>query len=152
MSNINDLLTGQQPSPITLTKREAFAVLALSMARVDGSFGEEEKQYLAWSLMKVKLQEPERPLDFKKLTSMLDTHGPARLIEAAKAVLSPELRETAFALAADLALADRLVQKTEREYLIELYQGLEVAEDVALKIIEVMMIRHRGETGLTYQD
>ena len=54
------------------------------------------------------------------------------------------LKETAFAIAVDIALADGYLDPSEQECLEDLFLGLEVSEELATKIIEVIMIKNRG--------
>lgn len=81
---------------------------------------------------------------FDKLLSILKRQGASALIQSAQASLPFELRETAFAIATDLVLADGVVTKEEQDFLNELYQVLEVPNASAMKIVEVMMIKNRG--------
>ncbi|HML25844.1 MAG TPA: hypothetical protein PKC27_04000 [Methanomethylovorans sp.] len=63
---------------------------------------------------------------------------------SSKEVLQADLRETAFAVAADLTLADGVLAKGEKAILTKIQESLEVPEDKAVTIIEVMLIKNRG--------
>ena len=54
------------------------------------------------------------------------------------------MRDTAFAVAADLVLADGVVAETEKKFLEDLQKAMGVADDVALKVTEVLVIKNRG--------
>ncbi len=63
---------------------------------------------------------------------------------SSKEVLQADLRETAFAVAADLTLADGVLAKGEKDILTKIQESLDVPEDKAANIIEVMLIKNRG--------
>jgi tellurite resistance protein len=62
----------------------------------------------------------------------------------AKESLPKELRETAFAVATDLALADGELGGKEKEILTKIQQIMEIPEDKAVTIIEVILIKNKG--------
>jgi hypothetical protein len=66
------------------------------------------------------------------------------LVTSSKEVLPTELRETAFAVAADLTLADGVLAKGEKDILSKIQESLIISEDTAVNIIEVMLIKNRG--------
>ncbi len=70
--------------------------------------------------------------------------GDAAITKAAE-VLSPELRETAFAFAVDMVLADGLLGRDEENFITGLAGQLGVTEGVARSIILTTLIRNRGE-------
>ena len=81
---------------------------------------------------------------FDRVLNVMKKQGPAALIESAKETLTPEMKETAFAVAADLVLADGVVEDTEKKFLDDLQKALEIKDDLALKIAEVLVIKNRG--------
>jgi len=60
------------------------------------------------------------------------------------ATLPDELKETVFAVTTDMALADGEVSEEEEQLLNDLYSALGLSEDIALKIIDVMLIKNKG--------
>jgi tellurite resistance protein len=54
------------------------------------------------------------------------------------------MRETAFAVATDLALADGEIASREKDVLTKIQQSLGIPEDKAVNIIEVMLIKNKG--------
>jgi hypothetical protein len=66
------------------------------------------------------------------------------VIGAVKRALTPQLRETAFLIAAELALVDTTLAAKEKVILEKLQTGLEIDTAVGSKIVEVIRIRHRG--------
>lgn len=81
---------------------------------------------------------------FDRLMSIHQQQGAEHLLGAALASLPDELRETAFCVATDIVLADGTVTQEEEDFLNQLYRALELSEEVALKIIDVMLIKNRG--------
>jgi tellurite resistance protein len=81
---------------------------------------------------------------FDKLLGILRREGMNSLFDSAKDSLPYELRESAFAVATDLILADGVVADEEQEFLNDLYQALSLDAEVATRIVEVMMIKNRG--------
>lgn len=66
------------------------------------------------------------------------------LVDQAKAALSQDMRETAFAIATDLVLSDRTVTPQEQAFLEDLYRILEIPSATAQQIVQVMTIKNRG--------
>jgi hypothetical protein len=54
------------------------------------------------------------------------------------------LREAAFAVATDLVLAEGIVAEEERTFLNDLYQALGVSNEIAIQVIQVILIKNRG--------
>jgi tellurite resistance protein len=127
---------------------EAFAGIALAAVASDGFLSEEEAQIIPFTLTRMKLYDGYSDNDmrrlFDKLLAQLQREGVEALFTSAKEALSPELRETAFAIAADLVLVDGVITPEERSFLDDLYDILEISESVATQVIEVMAIKNRG--------
>lgn len=127
---------------------ESFAAIALAAVAADGYLSEEEAQSIPFILSRMKLFEKYsddmmRRL-FDKLLGKLQREGVGALFVTARDSLPEELRDTAFAIAADLVLADGLLTDEERLFLEELYRSLGIDEALANKIIEVTVIKNRG--------
>ena len=58
--------------------------------------------------------------------------------------LPEELRETVFANACDIILADGVVEGEEKALLEKLQKKLELSGDEAMDIVKVMVIKNRG--------
>ncbi|MGD9779005.1 hypothetical protein [Methanomethylovorans sp.] len=63
---------------------------------------------------------------------------------SSKEVLEADFREMVFTATADLTLADGVLAKGEKDILAKIQEFLEVPEDKAVTIIEVMLIKNRG--------
>ncbi len=79
-----------------------------------------------------------------RLLMILQRQGVEVLFNAALATLPDELKETVFAVTTDIALADGEVSEEEEQLLNDLYSALGLSEDIALKIIDVMLIKNKG--------
>lgn len=64
-------------------------------------------------------------------------------IDHAAAALTPLLRETAFALACDMVLADGFLSSKEERYLTGLSNRLQIADHVVSTVIDATLIRNR---------
>lgn len=139
---------GEAPAPEGLTQQESFLAIALATSAADGHISQTEAgsifSYLRRMRMFESINEQQMSRMFDKLISMLRRNGPAYLVQSAKANLPHELRETAFACAVDIALADGILEDTEKQLLTDIQQTLEVPENIAVTIIQVMIIKNRG--------
>lgn len=148
MSLFDKLSSARQQSQTTLGPAEAFAALALIAVAADGYAADAEEQLLMITLSRMQLFRSypgdvlQRMLD--RLLSILQRQGADSLLAAALASLPHDLNETAFAVTADIVLADGEVTEEEEEFLNQLHHSLEIPEETALKIIDVMLIKNRG--------
>ncbi len=129
-------------------KQEAFLGIALATSAADGSINESEAKSIFAYLLQMKMfdgyTDKQMSNMFKKLITVLQNEGIGGLVAIAKSSLPSELRETAFTCAVDIALADGVIEDSEKALLEELQQVLEVSDDIGGKILEVMMIKNRG--------
>lgn len=130
-----------------LNPTEAFAAITLVAVACDGSISEKEAEGISLALSRIHLFQG---LSAQAMTSLLEklleilrNNGLNALFNAAKNSLAEEMRESAFAVAADLVLADGNVTQEEHEFLNDLCQALGIKRDTAMQIIQVMMIKHR---------
>ncbi|KKI99987.1 tellurite resistance TerB family protein [Prochlorothrix hollandica] len=136
------------PEMEKLNAGESFAAIALAAVASDGYLSDEEAQSIPFILSRMKLfqtysDDMMRRL-FDKLLGRLKRGGVSALFLSAKDSLPEHLRQTAFAVATDLVLADGVVTPEEKAFLDELYQVLEMPEETAKNIIDVMLIKNQG--------
>lgn len=133
---------------IVLELEEAFLVILLLANDADGEVAPEERQALALTLERMNLFKyltPEEIEEMFEITSnIFEQYSLDTIFDAAKNALPMELRETAFAAATDLVFADGIVTEEEGKFLGQLWGDLEISDEIAQKIIEVMEIMHRG--------
>lgn len=148
MGLFDKLLGGQTSSNVVLDKREALAGILLVTVASDGHISDEEAGAFNATVNRMALYKTQSGSEFSsmldKLLGLLKKHGHSFLLEKAAKGLPSELRDTAFALATDLVFADGHVEAEEKELLENIQQCLEIPDDVALKIIEVLQIKNRG--------
>ncbi len=138
----------RQHSDVTLGPAEAFAAIALIAVAADGYINENESQVLSMTLSRMQLFRS-YPNDVMKkmldrLLMLLQRQGVQVLFNAALATLPDELKETVFAVTTDIALADGEVSEEEEQLLNDLYIALGLSEEIAIKIIDVMLIKNKG--------
>lgn len=144
-----DKLTGlRRETDVTLGPAEAFAAIALIAVAADGYITESEAQAITTDLSRMQLFRS-YPDDIMKkmldrLLGILQKQGVEVLFNAAINTLPHDLKETAFAITTDIVLADGEVTEEEETLLNDLYRVLEIPEDLAVKIIDVMMIKNKG--------
>jgi hypothetical protein len=128
--------------------QEGFAGVLLCASACDGHIADEEVSSLVTTLARMKLYQNMTGQRFNsmmdKLLGVLKRGGPEKLLEKVVPVLPPELRETAFANACDIVLADGVVEDAEKEFINKLMSQLGIAGDRALTIVDVMIVKNRG--------
>ena len=143
-----DKVFGKESGAVKLNEPEAFAAVAVAAIASDGNISPEEVQHTVANLSTLQLfrgyniRDLGKTLD--KVADLLRRRGPAPLIEAVKVTLSQEHLETAFFIAADLVLADGVVEAEEKKFLEELQRTLQIDDATALKIVDVVIIKNRA--------
>lgn len=138
----------RQQTEVTLGPAEAFAAIALIAVAADGYINDSESQVLSMTLSRMQLFRS-YPNDVMKkmldrLLMLLQRQGVQVLFNAALTMLPDELKETVFAVTTDIALADGEISQEEEQLLNDLYSALGLSEEMALKIIDVMLIKNKG--------
>ncbi|MGE5379390.1 MAG: tellurite resistance TerB family protein [Candidatus Saccharibacteria bacterium] len=143
-----DRVKGAKDAETKLTKEEAFAVYPLAAIAADGVITEEEANGLIVSLIRMKMfrgyNGNQMGAMLNKLIGIIRKSGLDGLISMAKESLPEDMRETAFAVATDLALADGEIAQQEKDILTKFQQSLGISEDKAVNIIEVMLVKNKG--------
>jgi len=148
MGLFDNISQTRQHSEVTLGPAEAFAAIDLIAVAADGYINESESQAISITLSRMQLFRS-YPNDVMKkmldrLLMILQRQGVEVLFNAALATLPDELKETVFAVTTDIALADGEVSEEEEQLLNYLYGALGLSEEMALKIIDVMLIKNKG--------
>lgn len=130
-----------------MTLGEAFAGVALSSIVADGVVTEEETRGLMTTLRRMDLYRGLQDAALERLVddlfARLREHGEARLLRESAEGISDELRPTAFAVAADLVMADRRIDEKETRALEDLRGALKVDARLAEDIVRVLRIKNR---------
>lgn len=143
-----DKVLSKAPQAEPLNAQEAFAGIALAMAGADGSIAQSEWDGIVNYISRLRLYDnysgPAFDKMFDKVFRILRNEGPSALVTAAVAGLPDDLKLTAFACAVDIALADGVVEDEEKEVINQLAQALEIPEQTAIQIIEVLIIKNKA--------
>jgi len=111
-------------SNIKLTSEEAFIAIMFSAIEADQTVAREELQALGYILSRFKGLGTMTPPQFQNLvdrfTKIIRREGVGTLVAAAKTTLAQGMRETAFANAVEIVLADGIVDPKEKEFLEKL--------------------------------
>jgi tellurite resistance protein len=148
MGLFDKMLGGQTQVQEVMSPAEAFAAITLAATTSDGFLSDEESRGISSALSRMKLFRS-YPNDvmvrmFDRLLGILRRDGINTLFNTAKESLPHDLREAAFAVATDLVLVDGVVTEEEQNFLNDLYQALGIPSEIALQIVQVMLIKNRG--------
>jgi uncharacterized tellurite resistance protein B-like protein len=139
---------GRGVPPLRLTVPEAFAAILVAAVAADGTLSESESDRLRGALATCRILPPNPPDGgpnvVERALTLLTDHGLPAVLTACAQVLPPDLRPTAFAQATDLVLADGRIAQREKAFIDELQEVLQVDDVLALKIVEVLLVKNRG--------
>ncbi|TWT56792.1 Tellurite resistance protein TerB [Thalassoglobus neptunius] len=128
--------------------QEGVAGVLLGASACDGHIADEEVQSLMTILGRMNLYSRLSGQHFgnmmDRLMGTLKKGGPEKLLEKAIPAVPPELRETVFANACDIVLADGVVDSEEKEFIDQLVRRLEIDGDRAKNIVKVMVYKNKG--------
>lgn len=148
MGVFDKVLGKKDEGPLSLSQQEAFAAVCVLSVAADGVVEDDEIRRVVTNLAEKRLFRGTRINDLGNMLNntakLIQRRGAAPIMEAAKKSLPQDLRETAFALAADLVLSDGEVDKKEKDFLEEFQTALGLDEATAVKVVEVMIIKNRG--------
>lgn len=152
-----NLLSTQATTQEVFTTAEAFAAISVVAIASDGSLSQERANDISSALLRVKLfgncsgeaissQSMQKAIAqmLNKLLGILRRDGFNVFFNTAKESLSQNLREAAFAVAADLVLSGSAVTEEERSFLNDLHQALNIDNTIATKIVEIMTIKNQA--------
>ncbi len=148
MGLFDKILGGQSSESTSLSEQEAFFAIMLITVASDGQVSEEESESV-WAILNRMQVLRNQTVDqrnsmVRKIQGLLKKHGAAWLLTKAAEGMPPDLRQTAFAVSADLVFADGSVEDTEKEILETIQIAMAVPNELAIKIIEVLQIKNRG--------
>ncbi|MDZ8183799.1 MAG: tellurite resistance TerB family protein [Nostoc sp. ChiSLP02] len=140
------LVAGSQSQPV-LNSAEAFAVIVLMATAPNGYLSVEQANSVTFVLSGIKLlksypQETIKSL-VDKILSIFQGDNLNTLFNAARDALSQELRQAAFAVVTDLVFAEDVVGEEDKNFLKDLHQALGVPTEIAMQIMQVMLIKNR---------
>lgn len=143
-----DKVFNKAPKSEPLNAQEAFAGIALAMAGADGSIADSEWEGIVNYIRRLHLYDnysgPAFDKMFDKIFRILRNEGPAALVEASVKGIPEDLKLTSFACAVDIALADGVVEDEEKDVINQLAEALDIPEQTAVQIIEVLIIKNKA--------
>jgi tellurite resistance protein len=143
-----DSLFGGMEASGKLNPQEAFAGVLLGASACDGHIADDEVAGLVTTLIRMKLfsrfTDKQYNQMLNKLHGMLKKKGVDFLVDQCAEGLPGELRETAFANACDIVLADGVVEQDEKEFIEKLHRKLNIDKKLAGEIAQIMVVKNKG--------
>jgi uncharacterized membrane protein YebE (DUF533 family) len=137
-----------QASAEGLSPDEAFVSLLIASARADGSVSAREANTIEHVVAGMKLFRGHSSETLQKVfaaaSERIQEHGIPSVVRAAAAIVPKELRATAFALAIDLMLSNGHLSAEEQGFADDLRTLLDVEQDTATRIIDVLRTKNAG--------
>jgi hypothetical protein len=134
--------------PLRLSPAEAFAAILVAAVAADGELTAAESARLNGLLASSRVLPPNPPdgnpdVVESALASLAD-HGLPATLRACAEALPATLGPTAFAQATDLVLSDARIGQRENAFIDALREALRIDDALALRIVDVMLIKNRG--------
>lgn len=148
MGLFDKVMGGRGSENAAFSKQEAFAAIMLATVAADGHISDEESDGFYAVINRMKLFKVQSVAEHKvmmdKLLGLLKRNDAIFLLSKGAEFLPVELRETAFVVAGDFVFADGSVEAEEMAVIEKLQATLGIADQQALKILEVLEIKNRG--------
>lgn len=126
-------------------EHEGWVAVLFACMLADGDMDDAEIDSLAKMLtFKTKFKGINIGSFFNSILAAKEKIGGAGLVEAGSKAVKQEDKETLFAMSVELVLADGEISKDEELIIETLAKSLEISDTTAAKIIEVMLIRNKG--------
>lgn len=133
---------------VIFTKQEAVAAVLFLTVYADGEISDEEKELFIGTSNRMQLFRSQSAEEFNamiaKIRACFDKQGFTPTLSLAAQSIPVELRDTTFALAADIIFADGSVGKDETLFLEAVQHALQITDEFAIKVVEVLQIKNRG--------
>ncbi len=130
-----------------MSELDAVMVVAFGAAASDGSVTEKEVERIGFlAVTHSGLRFEDMPVitgKMQKIAGLLSKSDPLSIIQVVIDILNSDMRETAFAWAVEIALADGWLSEDEKTFLENVCSTLGIDPTTAKKIIEVIKIKRR---------
>jgi uncharacterized tellurite resistance protein B-like protein len=129
-----------------LTLDEAFIALLIGAMAANRHVSPEEAaraHHIIWSMRRFRRKSGEtvdRLID--SMRALIEDHGADAVVAAAARVLPARLRLAAFAVSADLVLADGKMEGSERRFLSRLGQDLALTREAQTGVVDAMLVKN----------
>ena len=134
--------------PLRLSAAEAFATILVAAVAADGELTVAESARLNGLLASWRVLPPNPPDGSPNVVesalAVLSDRGLSATLSACAEALPATLRPTAFAQATDLVLSDARIGQRETAFIDALREALRIDDHLALRIVDVMLIKNRG--------
>jgi uncharacterized tellurite resistance protein B-like protein len=138
----------ENAGPVTFTDKESVVALLFLVVTADGNIAPEEEELVIAASNRMKLLRKQTIDQFndavQKVRDAIDATGREVVFAAGIKSLPLDLKETVYALAADIVFADPAGAPEERIFLRKVQEALQVSDDLATKVVEVMRIKNSG--------
>lgn len=125
--------------------KEAWIGILYACIASDGEVGKSEIEALSKMLVnKIKFDGVDLIPLCKNVTEAFDKLGLEGLVDACSPFISERDKPTLFSMAVDIVLSDGLLEAAERKIIEHIATSLRIDNALILKIIEVMLIRNKG--------
>ncbi|MGE0463097.1 MAG: tellurite resistance TerB family protein [Vicinamibacterales bacterium] len=135
------------PSGKTLGLDEALIALFIGAMHANDHASREElarAHHLIWSARRFRRKSGDTVgRIIEEMKQRLEEEDAAALMRASAKAVPARLRPSAFALVADLLLADGKIEATERRFLQRLAADLRIRPDEATRVMDVMRVKNR---------
>jgi uncharacterized tellurite resistance protein B-like protein len=130
-----------------MPERLAFYTILAIATEVDGYVQDEERSELRALCRRTKtlfnIEDAEIDRMHRRIQPRFEKSKMGPLLEQACRSISGEAKRlSVFAHACDLIMADRIIQRSERDYLFQLHRLLGLAEDKAEEMLRVLKIKN----------
>lgn len=129
-------------------QRQGFLGIAVCAVSSDGTLDPKEVAGLNQNILRLRMYDgiDKKAFDamLQRLVDYAQQRGLETLLQASVRAIPADLKDSAFALGADLVLSDRRFASQESDFLERLRNALQVDPDVARKVVEVGAIRHKA--------
>lgn len=125
---------------------DAFIALLIAAMDASGHVSAEEAARahdIIWSMRRFRHRSGEAVgRRIERMRALVENQGAAPVIEAAARKIPARLRRAAFAVAADLVLADGRMERPEGRFLRQLAADLGLGRETAKNILDVMRLKN----------
>lgn len=147
MAKVHTTSRPRRRSSRTLGLDEALIALFIAAMHANDHASREElarAQHLIWSARRFRRKSGETVGQIiAAMKRRVEEEDAAALMSASAAAIPARLRPSAFALVADLLLADAKIEPRERRFLQRLAADLRLQPEEAARVIDVMLIKNR---------
>lgn len=138
---------GRQRRGVTLQPDEAFIALFIGAMNANDHVAPDEAaraHHLIWSTRRFRGKSGDTVGKLiEDMRDLLEQHDADAVMEVAAQAIPSQLRPSAFAVVADLLLADGKMDAKERRFLESIALKLEIKPEVVQQVLEVVLLKNQ---------